>query len=120
MSKTLKTGDRVTLTLTGVVGTRYGSTHDLARSDSIDIILDNTDEVYIETSAYLEDIDFEVIKPPLQDGLYYDPQDSADRFDQISLVYKLEGSKWYDNMLDEHTPTTAEIARFVRLGPVQE
>ena len=116
----IKAGQEVVITVKGRVNTVYGQRYDLDQVDCISIELENGNNISLEADGYLSELEIEVIPEPLQDGLYYDPQDSADRFDQMSLVYKREGGVWYDNRLDETKLTPEDEAKLVRLGPVQE
>lgn len=118
MANTLKAGDRVKLTIEGTIGTTYGTTYELTKEDTIAIVLENSDEVYIETSAFLKDLNFEVIRE-FTDGLYYDAAGPDDPFSQISLVYKREGSGWYNAQLDQVKLTPEDEAGLVRLGAVE-
>ena len=118
MANTLKTGDKVKLTIEGTIGSTYGSTYDLTKEDTIAIVLENSDEVYIETSAFLKDLNFEVIRE-FTDGIYYQTHNDDDPFTQMSFVFKREGGSWYDNLLEPIQLTPEREATLVRLGPVE-
>lgn len=117
MTDELKAGDRVKMTFEGVVTDRYGKTVSLSKGDSIAIETDGALEIFIETEGYLYDLGIEIVKPPLQPGLYYDTSDDP-TVGQISLVYKYEDGQWYDFQLDEITLPDGAAERLVRLGAV--
>jgi hypothetical protein len=117
MANTLKAGDRVKITVEGVVATTYGTTYNLEKDDCISVELENGNNVSLELDGYLSELELEVIRT-LPDGLYYDTDTDLDPFTQMRFVYKREHGKWYNNKLDVVKLTPEQESKLVRLGAV--
>jgi hypothetical protein len=85
MANTLKAGDRVKITVEGVVATTYGTTYNLEKDDCISVELENGNNVSLELDGYLSELELEVIRT-LPDGLYYDTDTDLDPFTQMRFV----------------------------------
>jgi hypothetical protein len=110
---TLKKGDRIKITLEGTVD--YDTESDDGGLIDIAVLWDGIVNAYDYTD--ISDIPVsavEIIKPPLAEGLYY-YSNSDKPVSQLSLVYKHQGGKWYDNRATQVEILDEEIANFVPL-----
>jgi hypothetical protein len=110
---TLKKGDRVKITLEGTVD--YDTESDEGGLIDVALLWDGIVNDY--DYADISDIPasaIEVVKPPLAEGLYY-YSNGDKQVSRLSLVYKYQGGKWYNNLHNQVEILDAEIANLVPL-----
>lgn len=113
MVNTLRTGQRIRVTIEGVV-VNMNKNIDLERDDMFTVLLDDGSEVDFNAKDFLKDFDIEVISNFI-DGIYYRQYGYENDFYSMSNVFKREKGHWYDRQFNPVILTPDEEARMVRL-----
>lgn len=114
MVNTLRTGQRVRVTIEGVV-VNMNKNIDLERDDMFTVLLDDGSEVDFNAKEFLKDFDIEVLPFSHPDGIYYCQYGYENDFYGMSNVFKREKGHWYDRLLNPVILTPDQEARMVRL-----
>lgn len=113
MVNTLRAGQRIRVTIEGVV-VNMNKNIDLERDDMFTVLLDDGSEVDFNAKEFLKDFDIEVISN-FVDGIYYRQYGYENDFYGMSNVFKRENGHWYDRLLNPVILTPDQEARMVRL-----